>query len=323
MLNITKFNSAKYTESLSMSKASAPSRYAVWFQAVRAPFFTAAVMPVFLAAAYALSVKWPIDWIIFTLAILGMVFLHAGTNCINDYCDFNNGVDKKTTFGSSRVLVDGLMPPRHMLIESLILFALGSGIGLVITAWRGPVILGIGAIGVAGGYFYSARPFGLKYKALGDIMVFLLFGPFLAWGACYALTATHGIPVMLASIPLGLLVTGILHANNIRDMRDDRTAAIRTLPLLIGLQGSQTMYFLLIAGAYAGILALSLGRILPWPSLAVFLSLPLAVNNIRAINAVNEDNLKAIAARDVQTARLHLAFGLLLVMGIGFAGIVR
>ena len=306
-----------------MSKASAPSRYAVWFQAVRAPFFTAAVMPVFLAAAYALSVKWPIDWIIFTLAILGMVFLHAGTNCINDYCDFNNGVDKKTTFGSSRVLVDGLMPPRHMLIESLILFGLGSGIGLVITAWRGPVILGIGAIGVAGGYFYSARPFGLKYKALGDIMVFLLFGPCLAWGACYALTATHGIPVILASIPLGLLVTGILHANNIRDMRDDRTAAIRTLPLLIGLQGSQTMYFLLIAGAYAGILALSLGRILPWSSLAVFLSLPLAVNNIRAINAVKEDNLKAIAAMDVQTARLHLAFGLLLVMGIGFAGIVR
>ncbi|MEI8012737.1 MAG: 1,4-dihydroxy-2-naphthoate octaprenyltransferase [Candidatus Omnitrophota bacterium] len=298
-------------------------RCAVWFQAVRAPFFTAAVIPVFLVFVYALWVKLPVTWFILPLAVMGMIFLHAGTNCINDYYDFKNGIDKKTTFGSSRVLVDGLMSPRHIFIESIILFSLGAAIGLVIVASRGPVILGIGLVGMAGGYFYSAKPLGLKYLAWGDMMVFLLFGPFLAWGASYALTGTHGTAVILVSIPLGLLVTGILHANNIRDMRDDRSAGIKTMALLLGLKKSQIAYSLLLSGAYAGILVMTSARILPWQSLAVFLSLPLAVNNMTIINNVKEDNLKSIAKMDVQTAQLHLLFGLLLIFSIGWAGIFR
>ena len=299
------------------------SRLAVWFQAVRAPFFTAAVIPVFLALVYALWLNVPVAWPILPVALLGMIFLHAGTNCINDYYDYKNGVDKKTTFGSSRVLVDGLMAPRHIFLESIIFFILGSIAGLMIVAWRGPVILMIGMLGVAGGYFYSARPLGLKYLALGDVMVFLLFGPLLIWGAYYALTGLHSWLVILTSVPLGFLVTGILHANNIRDMHDDAAAGIKTQALLLGLRGSKIEYVLLLAAAYAGVGVMALGGILPWQTLAIFISLPLAINNIRAIVQVQDNNLKSVAAMDVQTAQLHMAFGVLLIFSLGLAAICR
>ena len=296
---------------------------AIWFQAVRAPFFTAAVLPVLLALVYALWLHIPVFWPILPLTILGMIFLHAGTNCINDYYDYKNGVDKKATFGSSRVLVDALMSPRHLWIESILFFSLGSIMGLIIVAWRGPVILAIGLLGILGGYFYSARPLGLKYLAWGDVMVFLLFGPLLIWGAYYALTGTHNWQIICASIPLGLLVTGILHANNIRDMRNDTTAGIKTMALLLGLQGAKAEYFLLLTTAYSLVMIMVIVGILPWHTLAVFLSLPLAIKNIRAIVRVQEDDLKAIATMDVQTAQLHLIFGMILTLSLGLATILR
>ncbi|MBF0121816.1 MAG: 1,4-dihydroxy-2-naphthoate octaprenyltransferase [Candidatus Omnitrophica bacterium] len=299
------------------------SSYSIWFQAVRAPFFTAAVIPVLLALVYALWIKTPVAWPLLPLIIMGMIFLHAGTNCINDYYDYINGVDKKTTFGSSRVLVDDLMPARHMFIESIILFSLGSIMGLIIVFWRGPVILAIGLLGVLGGYFYSAKPLGLKYLAWGDVMVFLLFGPLLIWGAYYAITGMHSLQIVLASVPLGFLVTGILHANNIRDMRTDSTAGIKTMALILGLRGSKAEYFLLLATAYIGVLLMAASGILPWHSLAVFLSLPLAIKNIQEILRVQEDDLKAIATMDVQTAQLHLVFGILFTLSLGLATILR
>ena len=81
------------------------SRVSLWVQAVRAFSFTASVIPVLLGGLFALGAQGTKAWYLLPLAVLGGLLLHAGTNLINDYYDFKNGVDRECSYGSSGVLV--------------------------------------------------------------------------------------------------------------------------------------------------------------------------------------------------------------------------
>lgn len=293
----------------------------LWIQAVRAPFFTASVIPVLLSAAYACWQKAGVSWPLFFLILTATMFLHAGTNTINDYYDFKKGVDKKTTFGSSRVLVDGLMTPRALLIGSYILFGLGFLSGLVLVTFRGAPLLIMGLLGLCGGYLYSAKPLGLKYVGLGDLTVFIFMGPLLVVGAYYAVTGIYDPRVIYVSLPIAFLVTAILHANNLRDIGYDRDAGIRTWTLILGLKAAKANYYCLLIAAYISVVVMVLCGVLPALCLAVFLSLPLAIKNISCIAAAREEHLAEIATMDVRTAQLHLVFGVLYIVSLFAAAI--
>lgn len=293
-----------------------PASIKLWIQAVRAPFFTASVVPVFLALALALWRKDVICWPAFPLMLLSVVFLHAGTNTMNDYCDFKNGVDKKTTFGSSRVLVDGLMRPGQLLTGSLMLFCAGVFFGLILVALRGMPILVMGLIGLAAGFLYSAAPLRLKYIGLGDITVFIFMGPFLVVSAYYALTGIYTPLVLCASFPIGFLVTAILHANNIRDLRHDRAAGIKTLALILGLKRAKLEYYCLLGAAYISVFFMVLRKDLPVFALAVFVSFPLAAKNILSVARLKEDNFGSISLLDISSAKLHMFFGVLFILSL-------
>ncbi|MFC2076825.1 prenyltransferase, partial [candidate division KSB1 bacterium] len=60
---------------------------------LRAPFFTASLLPVLLGSVIAWSRGTPFDWGLFALAMIGGVLLHAGTNVGNDYFDHVSGND--------------------------------------------------------------------------------------------------------------------------------------------------------------------------------------------------------------------------------------
>lgn len=293
--------------------------FKLWLRAVRAPFFTATVVPVLLAAAYASWQGQGISWPFFFLFLATALFLHAGTNTINDYYDFKRGVDKKTSFGSSRVLVDELMRPRTLLIGSYILFGLGFVSGLILVVFRGAPLLAMGILGLSAGYLYSAKPLGLKYIGLGDITVFIFMGPFLVVSAFTAATGLFDLRVIFVSLPVAFLVTAILHANNLRDIGYDRAAGIRTWALILGLEASKLNYYGFLIAAYASVAVMVLCGILPLLCLAVFLSLPLAVGDIRCIAGARQENLAAVAAMDVRTAQLHLIFGVLYIVALSVA----
>ncbi len=281
----------------------------LWIQAVRAPFFTASIIPVIFAAALA---RWrgdPVSWSMFPPLLASAVLLHAGTNLTNDYYDFEKGVDRKDTFGSSRVLVDGLMPPRAILLAAYLCFALGLAAGLTLVAKRGITLLIIGLAGLIGGYLYTGKPLSLKYHGLGDALVFALMGPLLIVGSYLALTGRIPGNVIWASLPIGFLVTAILHANNLRDIQNDKKAGITTMAQRLGFNGAKSEYYFLLICAYISVAVMTAVRILPLAALAVFLSLPPAVRAIQTVWGVKENDLKPIASIDVQTAQLHLAFG--------------
>jgi 1,4-dihydroxy-2-naphthoate octaprenyltransferase len=293
-----------------------PSRSAIYFKAVRAFSFPASMVPCLVGAMLALLIGENVSWWLMPFIAISLLLLHAASNVTTDYDDYNAGVDREETLGGSRVLVEKLLEPREMLRFGLILFALAVIVGIPIILERGLTILIIGIAGILGGYFYTAKPFSFKYRAMGDILIFLMYGPAIVAGTFYALTGTFNWSAVYASVPLGLLITGILQANNLRDILHDRKANIKTLATIFGEGFAKGEYVFLIAGAYVVVIILVAVKILPVWSLLVILSIPIAIKNIGMIKGVKIEDTGKIAMLDAMTAQLTLVFGVLLSLSL-------
>jgi 1,4-dihydroxy-2-naphthoate octaprenyltransferase len=125
---------------------------------------------------------------------------------------------------------------------------------------------------------------------------------------------------VIASLPVGLLVAAILHANNVRDVDLDRAAGKITLATLLGRRGANAEYVVLVAGAYlaAAVLVLSEWRLLP--ALIVAVSVPRAVVLVRLLTGATEARELNVALRG--TAGLHLRFGAMLTVGLLVAALI-
>ena len=291
-------------------------KLSTWIQAIRPFAFPASLIPVFIGAALAFIEPFRASWILFPLVLVCTLLFHSGTNAISEYFDFKKGLDRSYTFGSSRVLVDGLIGPREVLIVGYVLFGIGFLFGLILVFARGWPILALGIIGLLGGIFYSARPIGYKYLGLGDIMVFLLMGPLMVGGTYFALTGALNHKVIYVSLPVALLVSAILNANNIRDIKYDRQAKIKTLEIILGYKTAKREYFFLLSAAYLSVMIMIAAGVLSLWSALTFLSLPLALKNMAIAKRSREGKPDEIVTLDVKTAKLHFLFGLLLFISI-------
>ncbi|UCF31930.1 MAG: 1,4-dihydroxy-2-naphthoate octaprenyltransferase [bacterium] len=307
-----------------MSEITTPSRtkLSIWLQTVRPFSFTASVTPVVVGAVLSLSFPGQVHWFLFPLIVVCSLLFHAGTNVVSEYYDFKHGVDRPHTYGSSKVLVEGLLTPREVLYGGIALFAAGFTLGLILVMYRGAPIFWLGVIGLLGGYFYTGKPVGYKYFALGDFLVFTLMGPLMVIGSYYALTGDYTPRVLYVSLPIGFLVAAILHANNLRDIVHDGEANVRTVANIVGLKNARVVYFMLVGAAYLSVVVMvAAGVVKPW-ALIVFLSVPPAIKNLKSIIGARLDNVGAIAMIDIQTAQHHFLFGLLLTVGIVLSAVL-
>lgn len=310
-----------------------------WILATRPWSLPASLVPALIAFAYAFwSVKsgitypggmgwheplssWSVpSWLLGIFAVCGAVIFQIAGNLISDYYDFNHGVDRAGTFGSSRMLVNGVFTPRQILNFGLTALAIGIFIGMLTFLFAGPHILWIGSLGVTGTYFYYI----LKYHALGDLCIFIIFGILVPLGVTYSMTSTLDWHIVAVTTPIGLLIVNILHANNTRDIRDDGKASITTQAMLLGLKCSKYKYVVYTILAYAGILACSILEILPWTCVAVVLTAPIAVRNTKCMfSAHSTDHPEAIKSLDSMTAQLVIAFGLIQILAIAASTITH
>lgn len=283
-----------------------------WWWAMRPWSYTAAIIPVLLGAAIAAS-QGHLQLGLLALTLVGSVAIQAGTNLVNDYYDFRKGADGPAAIGIGGAIQRGDLTPRQVLLGGLVAFGLGAAIGLYLVSVTGPFIFWLGLLSVLCGYFYTAGPFALAYVGLGEIAVFLFMGPVIVVGSYYVQAGTVTPAVVLASLPVGFLVAAILHANNLRDLESDRKIGKRTLATLLGRAGARVEYYLLIGGTYLSLLLMVATGIAPWLTLACLVTLPLAVRLVRI--AARESEAPALQPVLRQTAKLHLQFGGLLVLG--------
>ncbi|HOY43569.1 MAG TPA: prenyltransferase [bacterium] len=291
-----------------------------YFLATRPWSYTVSVLPPVFGLLIAIIdvAGLQVDWVKFVLTLLGCNLAHSGSNTLSDYFDFKTRVDREGTYGSSGMLVAKVMTPPEMLRWALILYAAAGAIGLylILTSGNPGLLIALVAAGFILGFFYTMAPFNFKYHALGDVGVFLAFGLLIPLGSYAVQTGLFSWKPLLWCIPAALLVDAILHSNNLRDIPFDSAVHIKTVPILIGERRAQTMYYVLVLGAYALIPLLVISTGLTWLSLLVFLSLPVALQNIRTVRRKQEMAIEQFAGIDAATAKLHLLFGLLFIAAL-------
>lgn len=295
--------------------------FKLWIKASRAPFFTATIIPVALGSILALRDTGAFLWLRFCLAMVGAIFVHAGTNLANDYFDHLSGCDEAnptpTPFsGGSRMIQDGIIKPKKVLYASLISFAIGGAIGLYLNyICKGNVILIVGITGIFLGIFYTAKPLRIGYGSFGELAVGIGFGPLMVLGAYYVQAQTLSLAVFLVSIPVGILIALVLFINEFPDYAADKSVGKKTLVVILGKKNAVILYHILLASVYALVILYVVFAILPVTSLIALLSLPLALKAFM-VSKRNFEKIYELLPANAATIGLHSIVGLLLSVGI-------
>ncbi len=304
------------TDSVTINQPAGPGWFAIWRQASRAwtlgmPFMCVSVGT--FAALYTAGVFSPGKYL---LAVTAALALQAGANMVNDYFDFVSGTDSPDwqspeNFGPGLVIQRGYLKPDSVFKGGLVSFAFGIALGVVLVYLCGWPILVLGLIGVFGSYFYTAAPLSLAYRGLGDFMVFALMGPGYVLGAYYVQDLQFSWSALIVSIPIGLLCSGVLQANNLRDIDNDSAHNKRTMAVIIGRYAAVRELRFSNLAAYLVVLIGVLSGQLPWLALAVAITAPHALEEVRLVSEGSdaERHNRAMAL----SGQLQFEFGALLV----------
>lgn len=287
-------------------------RVEAWYKATRPRVFTASYVPMGAAAAAAIAngVFRPLP---FVLALVGVLFLQAGANLVNEYFDYVRGADALKQAGQGMTIKHNILTPREVLYGAIFSVVAGALIGLFLLIHSGPLLwwIGIGAVLVV--ITYTAGPFPLAYNGLGEIAVGIFMGPMIVVGAYYVMDTNIYAGLVWMSIPIAFMVAAILHANNIRDIDADRAVNKRTLAVIFGLRFARAEYAFLVGGTYVALALLVAGGLIPPGGLLAFLTVPEAARLIRIFYTSRD--IPLLHQAQGRTARLHGQFGLLMVAG--------
>lgn len=258
----------------------------VWIQAMRLRTLPLAVSGI-LAGTFVADLLSHTHTGILVFALLTAVLLQILSNLANDYGDFIKGTDNENRVGNMRSMQSGAITPRQMKAAIVLfsLLALACGIRLLLLSTEGRLtlpfiaflILGLAAIAAAINYTVGKKPYG--YRALGDVFVFIFFGPVAVVGTfmlhnSFVFIPHEHYPLAFASLVTGALSTAVLNTNNIRDIENDRASSKITLVVKYGITWARRYHAFLIVTACISAVALLLTtgiHGLSWISMAAFI----------------------------------------------------
>jgi 1,4-dihydroxy-2-naphthoate octaprenyltransferase len=303
------------------------NRFKLWFAEVRAPFFTATIVPIVLGAVIAWARGEPFHWGLFLLTLLGGLFMHAGANMINDYMDHLRGTDAANVefvspfTGGSRMIQNGLLTARSILIASVLSLGMGSIIGTYLASQRSWLILPMGVIGVLSAVLYVTPGFSLSAIAVGELFIGLNFGTLMTLGAYTVQTTRLSWEPIIASLPVALLIAAVLYINEFQDAVADGSVGRRHLVVRLGKRRAAWGYAAIMAATYLCIVFAVLARsVTRWEALGL-LTVPLAWKAVQ--NALlHYDDSQRLAPTNAGTIQVHMLTGLLLIVGYVIEGLV-
>ena len=230
----------------------------------------------------------PIAWTPFVLAVLGLVLAHAANNMINDYFDLTGGVDTPDYYRAQYAphpILAGLISKSGLRNAILLVNALDVVIGLYLVSVRGWPVLLFAGCGLFISVFYVAPPIRLKHIGLGELGVFIVWGPLMIGGTYYC--AAGAVPpwVFAAGLPYALLVTTVLIGKHLDKFEQDTARGIHTLPILLGYQTSIRLNQALMVAFYVVILGLVATHILGVWTLLVVFSVPRLIRVLKLYSA--------------------------------------
>ncbi|XP_077998077.1 ubiA prenyltransferase domain-containing protein 1-like [Glandiceps talaboti] len=283
------------------------SRIASYWLALRPWSFSASLTPVALGTALAYKSSGGLDFLLALFTFLGVLCVHGAGNLTNTYFDYKKGIDSKKS--DDRTLVDHILEPTNVATFGAFLYGFGCFFLLLIIVVSPAKMEHLALIffgGLSSSFLYTGGV-GLKYLALGDLVIIITFGPLAVMFTFLAQTGTLVLSPLLYALPLALNTEAILHSNNTRDMDGDRSAGVVTIAILLGKMGSYSFYVLLLFIPYIMFCVLginfSVGFLLP------LLTLPIAFD-------LEKQFRQGLLARIPQrTAKLNLLLGIFYVLG--------
>ena len=266
-----------------------------WFQNARPISLPQSMLPALTAVA--LSIGGAEFSIVAAIASLfGVLFLHLGMNLLDDWFDWKVGsaeARQKVANEGFRgrmtkypYLTSGQATPKQLLGAVAVFFALAALMGAAVLAVRGAMILGWVAAGLIIGVSYSGGPLKLAFRGLGELVIFLMFGPLMMTGVYYAITGTLDMKMAYLSIAVGLLVTDIVYTHSVLDAVPDAKMGKKTMAHLMGSKNGQIAFsFALNTLPYAIVAIGVICGQMHWAYLAVFAVLPVSLWLVGSLKA--------------------------------------
>lgn len=261
-----------------------------WIEGARPRTLPNAIAPVVAGTGAAAALDGAVWWK--ALLALGVsLALIIGVNYANDYSDGIRGTDDERV-GPLRLVGSGLASPAAVRGAAVASLAVGAILGLILAVLSAPWLLLVGAVCLAGAWFYTggSKPYG--YSGFGEIAVFVFFGLVAVLGTQYVQALRIDWAGVALAVGVGAFSSAVLVANNLRDIPTDSETGKTTLAVKMGDTRTRTVHLVLLAVPF--VLTLALVARTPW-ALAGLLALPLAVRANAPVRA-NRAGLELIPA---------------------------
>jgi 1,4-dihydroxy-2-naphthoate polyprenyltransferase len=289
-----------------------PGSLSAWVVAIRPKTLPAAVAPVLVGAALARRAGG-FDLGPVLGAMVGALLLQITSNLANDLFDYEQGKDTLERLGPARAVQSGLLTPLQVRIGLSCVLIGCVTVGSYLVGRAGWPLAVIGILSVIAALAYTAGPYPLGYHGLGDLFVFLFFGPVAVVGTEFAVAGVVSAEAYWASVSMGALTTNILVVNNLRDRAEDTRTGKRTLAVRFGERFCLAQAKALIILAYLAPLYFLLASAHCWPLLLPILTLPMAIKWARLLGVLRGRALNALLGG---ASQLLLAFAALFALGL-------
>ena len=267
-----------------------------WLRAIRIRFLLASVIAVSNGLAIAYWKTGTIDPLYAGLTYVGVVFLHASVDLLNDYWDHRRGIDSATTrtkfSGGTGVLPENLLTPKAVYAAGVIFLILGAAVGAYFVAMRGVTIAVILGFAVVAIYFYSTS---IVNAGLGELFV-AIKGAMIVLGTFYVQSAVIEPAALYVGAIVGILSATVLFVNSFPDFDADRSKGRRTLVILLGKKSAAAAFPIFIIAAYAMMVAGIFLGFTKIYSLIGLASIPFAAKSIMLLRKDHESVDKLVPA---------------------------
>eukprot|EP00794_Sanderia_malayensis_P015168 gene15168-16727_t len=242
--------------------------YQHYFTALRPWSFSASLTPTVLGTVLSWKESGSVNIILASLAALAILSVHGAGNLVNTYYDYLLGIDNEHS--DDQTLVKKYISQDGVVRFGVALYMVGCFsflLILVLSPSRLDHLAILFFAGLSGSFFYTGS-IGLKYHALGDIVIILAFGPISVLFSYMVQCPIFSFHPLVYAIPLVMNTEAILHGNNSRDMTSDRASGVTTLAILLGFKLSYLLYIILLFVPYFILLFMAV-------RLSVFFILPI------------------------------------------------
>lgn len=271
------------------------SKLSFWLNNARPISLPQSLLPALTAVALSYGAA-QFSWIAALASIVGVVFLHFSLNLLDDWFDYKVGSAEARVkvanegFRGRMVkypyLTSGQATHKELLKAIAGFLIVAAAMGAIAVAVRGWNVLWWVVLGLIFGVSYSGGPLKLGFRGLGELVIFLMFGPLLMTGVYYAITGGLDWKIISLSVAVGLLVTNIVYSHSVLDAVPDQKMGKKTMAHLMGSAKGQIAFsaFLNIAPYLIVAMAVILGKMHP-AYLAVLLVLPVSIWLVGSLNA--------------------------------------